>query len=59
MQWAMHGGEGVDAEDDQIQEAIRLSLLNETDTQEAMEEDDMTDAEKAQIEEVIRLSLED
>ena len=55
MQWAMHGEEGVGAEDAQIQEAIRLSLLNETD----MEVDGMTDAERAQIEEVIRLSLED
>jgi hypothetical protein len=46
---------GVDTEDAQIQEAIRLSL---TDTQLAMEEDGITDAERAQIEEMILLSLE-
>jgi hypothetical protein len=54
-QWAMPEKKGVDTEDAQIQEAIRLSL---TDTQFAMEEDGITDAERAQIEDMILLSLE-
>jgi hypothetical protein len=57
MPRAMHGGKGMETEDAQIQEAIRLSLLNKTGTPWAMEEDDMTDAERAQIEEAILLSL--